>query len=227
MKRLVLLLLCMILIGFPVAAVEETPASVKQMDDLNYSFGFNLGVKLLERQVEFRAEALSEGLYDALEQKPPRLTEEAMSQLLAPEQKNSSTGDETPKNFRLPGQKYISENSSRDGVVTLASGLQYKILKVGKGKKTPELGDTVRVLYRARTIDGKEFSSTFPQGIATPEEVPVNKGLAGWREALLLMHEGDRWELTIPARLAYRDTGPMGGQTVIIDVELLEIFSGY
>jgi FKBP-type peptidyl-prolyl cis-trans isomerase FklB len=221
------LLLCMILIGFPVAAVEETPASVEQMDNINYSYGFNLGAKMLERQVEFRVDALSDGFYDALEQKPPRLTEEAMSQLLTPEQKNSSTGDETPKNFRLPGQKYISENSSRDGVVSLASGLQYKILKVGKGKKTPELVDTVLVLYRATSIEGKVFSSTFPRGIPTPQEVPVKKALAGWREALLLMHEGDRWELTIPARLAYRDVGPMSGQTVIIDLELLEIFSGY
>jgi FKBP-type peptidyl-prolyl cis-trans isomerase FklB len=227
MNRLVLLILCMILIGFPVAAVEETPASVEQMDDINYSYGFNLGAIMLERQVEFRVDALSDGLYDALEQKPPRLTEEAMSQLLTPEQKNSSTSDETPKNFRLPGQKYISENSSRDGVVSLASGLQYKILKVGKGKKTPKLVDTVLVLYRATSIEGTEFSSTFPLGIPTPEEVPVNKGVAGWREALLLMHEGDRWELTIPARLAYRDVGPMSGQTVIIDLELLEIFSGY
>ena len=300
MKRFVLLLFCLLLIGFPVAAVEETPGPVARVDDINYSygyrlgrelstadlllrpealfqalyaaldkaepelsreemtgfletlhvnssvstmeqstliadgvdaanysFGFALGERMLQRQIEFHADALSDGIYDGISQKQPRLNEELMAQLLEPAKKKGSAVDEPPKNFRLPGQKYISENSSRDGVISLASGLQYRIIKVGKGKKTPKVVDTVLVLYRATSIEGTEFSSTFPLGIPTPEEVPVNKGLAGWREALLLMHEGDQWELTIPARLAYRDVGPMSGQTVIIDLELLEIFSGY
>ena len=112
--------------------------------------------------------------------------------------------------------------------MTLSSGLQYKVLKTGNGKKQATKNDTVSVLYTMKKIDGQVVGSTYPLGVPTPEEVSVNKGIPGWIEALQLMHEGDRWELYIPQQLAYRDVGPMAGQTVIVDLELLEIFpEGY
>ena len=210
-----------------VVAVEQSVLITDDVDAANYSFGFGLGERMLQQQVEFHADALSDGIYDGISQKPPRLSEEIMAQLLIPEQNITNMADETPKRFRLPGQKYISDNSSKKGVVMTASGLQYEILKVGTGKKTPKLTDSVLIKYTAKTIHGNVFSSTFQNGNSTPEEIKVNKVIAGWKEALLLMHEGDRWLLTIPTNIAYRDTGPMGGQTIIIDLKLLDIYLGY
>ena len=227
MKIRIWLSLILLLTGLSVSAAEQKPIIADDVDAVNYSFGFSLGERMLQRQVVLQAVAFSDGLYDALGQKPPRLSEEIMAQLLVPEQNNANVVDEAPKHFRLPGQKYISDNSSKEGVVTTASGLQYEILKVGTGKKTPKLTDSVLVNYTAKTINGNVFSSTFQNGISIPEEIQVNKGIAGWKEALLMMHEGDRWLLTIPSQIAYRDTGPMGGQTVIIDLELLDIYLGY
>ncbi len=205
---------------------KAAPALYKdEIDAANYSYGYALGEKMQQQQLQFRADAISDGLYDALSQKPPHISEELMTQLL--ELAGSLAPDAgEPQGFRLPGQKYISDNSSKEGVVTLPSGLQYKIIKAGEGQVSPQKNDKVLVNYRMKTIGGKVFSSTYPLDIPTPQVLPVNKGIAGWTEALLLMHEGDQWEVTIPTRLAYRDSGPLGGQTVILELELLEIFPG-
>jgi FKBP-type peptidyl-prolyl cis-trans isomerase len=226
MKILITLSVSLLFAVFAIAAPQSSSIIHDVTDATNYSFGFDLGEKMRQQQIQFRADALSDGIYDALAQKPPRINEELMTQLLEQAAGNQVPTTTAPKAFRLPGQKYISENSSSDGVVTLPSGLQYKIIKTGDGQTTPRKNDKVLVNYRMKTINGKVFSSTYPLGIPTPEILPANQGIAGWTEALSLMHEGDEWEVTIPTRLAYRDSGPMAGQTVIVDLQLLEIIPG-
>jgi FKBP-type peptidyl-prolyl cis-trans isomerase FklB len=132
-------------------------------------------------------------------------------------------GDVRLKN-KKEGEAFLSENKSKEGVVTLESGLQYKILKAGDGKK-PSLGDTVVCHYRGTLIDGKEFANTYK--LNQPATLPVKGVLKGWKQALQLMPVGSRWQLFIPARLAYgrRAAGQKIGpnSTLIYEVELLAI----
>ena len=120
--------------------------------------------------------------------------------------------------------KYLSENKEKEGVITTESGLQYRIIKSGKGKKAKET-DQVTVHYHGKLIDGSVFDSSIERG--EPATFPVNGVIPGWVEALQLMSEGDKWELTIPSKLAYGDRGAGGiigpGATLIFEVELIKI----
>jgi FKBP-type peptidyl-prolyl cis-trans isomerase FklB len=122
------------------------------------------------------------------------------------------------------GDAFLAANKTKEGVVTLPSGLQYKILQQGTGPK-PTLNDTVVCNYRGTLIDGKEFDSSYKRG--QPETFPVNKIIKGWMEALPLMPVGSKWQLFVPPDLAYgeRSAGPDIGpnSTLIFEVELLSI----
>jgi FKBP-type peptidyl-prolyl cis-trans isomerase FklB len=125
---------------------------------------------------------------------------------------------------RIEGEKFLAENKSKEGVQTLPSGLQYKVITPGKGKK-PQITDTVTVHYRGTFIDGIEFDSSYRRG--QPASFPVNGVIRGWTEALQLMQEGAKWQLFIPPNLAYGERG--AGQaigpnaTLIFEVELISI----
>ena len=122
------------------------------------------------------------------------------------------------------GETYLKENAKKEGVKTLPSGLQYKVVKEGSGK-SPKATDTVSVHYRGTLIDGTEFDSSIKRG--EPAEFPVNRVIKGWTEALQLMKEGDKWMLYIPSHLAYGERGAGGAigpiETLIFEVELLKV----
>lgn len=124
----------------------------------------------------------------------------------------------------LSGEEFLAANAAREGVTQTASGLQYKVIGSGTGR-TPTLHDTVKVHYHGTHIDGTVFDSSVDRG--TPLEIPVAAVIPGWTEALQMMKEGDKWQLVIPAQLAYgeRGGGPKIGpdSTLVFDVELLEI----
>jgi FKBP-type peptidyl-prolyl cis-trans isomerase len=128
---------------------------------------------------------------------------------------------ESPKET---GAKFLKENAQKEGVKTLPSGLQYKVIHEGSGK-TPKATDTVTVHYRGTLINGKEFDSSYSRG--QPAEFPVNRVIAGWTEALQLMKEGSKWMLYIPSNLAYGSRGAGGDigpdETLIFEVELLKV----
>jgi FKBP-type peptidyl-prolyl cis-trans isomerase FklB len=125
---------------------------------------------------------------------------------------------------RKEGNAFLADNKSKEGVVALPSGLQYKILKAGDGPK-PTAADTVTCNYRGTLIDGKEFDSSYKRG--QPASFPVGGVIKGWTEALQLMPVGSKWQLFIPAEMAYgdRQAGPdiTPGSTLIFEVELLSI----
>ncbi len=122
------------------------------------------------------------------------------------------------------GEKFMAENKKKEGVVVLPSGLQYKILTTGNGPK-PKASDTVKCHYEGKLINGQIFDSSIRRG--EPAEFPVSGVIAGWVEALQLMPVGSKWQLYIPAELAYgthgagQSIGP--NETLIFDVELLAI----
>ncbi len=122
-------------------------------------------------------------------------------------------------------EKFLMDNKAKEGVKTLASGLQYKVLKEGTGK-TPKASDTVVTHYRGTLLDGKEFDSSYKRN--EPAEFPVGGVIKGWTEALQLMKEGDKWMLFIPPNLAYGARGTPGGpigpnETLIFEIELLKV----
>lgn len=127
-------------------------------------------------------------------------------------------------NAMQKGEEFLKENAAKEGVKTLPSGLQYKVLKEGDGK-SPKATDTVVVHYKGTLINGKEFDSSYKRG--EPAEFPVNRVIKGWTEALQLMKEGSKWMLYIPSNLAYgergagADIGP--NETLIFEVELLKV----
>jgi FKBP-type peptidyl-prolyl cis-trans isomerase FklB len=122
------------------------------------------------------------------------------------------------------GETFLAGNKKKEGVVTLPSGMQYKVMKQGSGKK-PKLTDTVTTHYKGTLIDGTEFDSSYRRG--QPVSFPVNGVIAGWTEALQLMEEGAKWQLFIPSPLAYgeKGAGPQIGPhaTLIFEVELISV----
>jgi FKBP-type peptidyl-prolyl cis-trans isomerase len=126
------------------------------------------------------------------------------------------------------GQKFLAENSKKEGVVTTASGLQYKVIKEGTGE-SPKSTDVVKVHYKGTLISGKVFDSSIDRG--EPIDLAVNRVIPGWTEALQLMKPGAKWMLYIPANLAYGENpmqgGPIGpNEALIFEVELISIVSG-
>jgi FKBP-type peptidyl-prolyl cis-trans isomerase len=134
--------------------------------------------------------------------------------------KADMTYDLTPQS----NQKFLAENARQPGVVTTASGLQYKVLTAGHGKQIHGPDDTVTVTYKGWTIDGHVFDQTEPGRTAS---FPAGRLIRGWVEALKLMHEGDKWQLVIPSKLGYgeagagADIGP--NQTLVFDMTLVSV----
>jgi len=125
---------------------------------------------------------------------------------------------------KAAGEAFLAANAKQPGVLTTASGLQYKVLKSGTGA-SPKATDTVKVDYEGRLIDGTIFDSSIQRG--QPATFPVNGVIPGWVEALQLMKVGDKWQLFVPAGLAYgaQSPGPTipPNSTLIFQVELLDI----
>jgi FKBP-type peptidyl-prolyl cis-trans isomerase FklB len=121
-------------------------------------------------------------------------------------------------------KKFLEENKKAEGVTTLPSGLQYKVLKSGTGA-TPTADDTVRTHYKGTLIDGTVFDSSYDRG--EPAEFPVGGVIKGWTEALQKMKVGDKWQLVIPSELAYGESGAGGvippHATLVFEIELLDI----
>ena len=125
---------------------------------------------------------------------------------------------------RQKGEAFLVENQKKEGVITLPSGLQYKVIEEGTGE-SPKPNDTVVTHYRGTLIDGKEFDSSYRRG--EPASFPVNRVIAGWTEALQLMKVGAKWQLFIPPELAYGERGAgraIGPNAALIfEIELVEI----
>jgi FKBP-type peptidyl-prolyl cis-trans isomerase FklB len=224
MKRLALLPFSLIAVssGFAADAPTET------RDKVSYSIGADLGGTFKKQEFDINPDMLLRGFNDAYSGGKLSLTEEEMGQVMQAwqtemrgkmEGKRKALGDKN----KTAGDTFLAANKKKEGVKTTASGLQYKILKEGKGEK-PKATDTVSTNYRGTLVDGTEFDSSYKRG--EPASFPVNAVIPGWTEALQLMPVGSKWQLYIPANLAYGDggQGPIPpNSTLIFDVELLGI----
>ena len=200
-----------------------------QKDKSSYALGMSIGTGLHRQGVAVDAAVVARGLKDAMAGGKTLMTEDEMKTVLQQlrtdvtkeqEAKAKVAGEANKKE----GETFLASNKSKEGIVALPSGLQYKILKEGTGPK-PTSGDTVSCNYSGKLINGKEFDSSYKRG--QPASFPVTGVIKGWTEALQLMPVGSKWQLFIPPDLAYgdrgagQDIGP--GETLIFEVELLSI----
>jgi FKBP-type peptidyl-prolyl cis-trans isomerase FklB len=188
----------------------------------SYAVGLNIGASLKQQPLDLDLAALFKGITDAKNGNKPLLTDDEVTAALKllREQATAKVSEANMKD----GEAFLAANKTKDGVVTTASGLQYKILTAGTGAK-PTKDDTVVCNYKGTFIDGKEFDSSYKRG--QPAEFPVGHVIPGWTEALQMMPVGSKWQLVIPANLAYGDRGAGGAigpnETLVFEVELISI----
>lgn len=198
-------------------------------DKVSYGIGLNIGKDFKEQEIDVDVNLLARGIKDSLAGSEAALTEEQMKEAFEAFQKEIAAKQEAKskalaeKNLK-DGEAYMAENGKKEGVVTLPSGLQYKVIEEGSGK-SPRASDTVTVNYRGALIDGKEFDSSIKRG--EPATFPVGGVIPGWTEALQLMKEGAKWQIVIPPGLAYGERGAMPvigpNSTLVFDVELIKV----
>ncbi len=210
-------------------AAQDASSLKDQKEKISYALGMDLASQLKRQSVEIDPAIFNQGLKDALsggkmlmtEQEARATITELQNQLRAKQAEMAKV--QADKNMK-EGEAFLAANKTKEGVVTLPSGLQYKILTAGAGTK-PTLDDTVVCNYRGTLINGTEFDSSYKRN--QPATFPVKGVIKGWTEALQLMPVGSKWQLFIPSSLAYGERGAGGdigpNATLIFEVELLSI----
>jgi FKBP-type peptidyl-prolyl cis-trans isomerase FklB len=215
----------------PAAETQNASAFKTQKDKVSYALGMNIGANLHRQSIEVDPNIVRQGLEDALAGGKTLLSEDEAHAALTELQndvrkKQQEKMQQAGEANKKEGDAFLAANKAKDGVVTLPSGLQYKILISGKGPK-PSASDSVVCNYRGTLIDGKEFDSSYKRG--QPATFPVGGVIKGWIEALQLIPVGSKWQLFVPSELAYGDRGTGAeigpNATLIFEVELLSIQS--
>jgi FKBP-type peptidyl-prolyl cis-trans isomerase FklB len=211
------------------AAAQEVPALKTEKDKLSYAMGMDLGNQLKTRSVDIDPALFARGLTDALAGGKTLLTPEEAKTFIAELQKaivvkQAAEAKAAGDRNKAEGDAFLAANKAKEGVVTLPSGIQYKVLSPGTGKQ-PTIDDTVVCQYRGTLIDGKEFDSSYKRG--QPATFPVKGVIKGWTEVLQLMPVGSKWQVFIPPALAYgergagADIGP--NAALVFEIELVAI----
>ncbi len=209
------------------AASNSTPLT-NEIDKLSYSIGADLGKNFKQQGIDINPDAMAKGMQDGMSGKL-QMTDEQMKEVLTNFQKNlmakrTEAHQKKAMENKAKGENFLKENKAREGIVTLPSGLQYKVLEKGTGAK-PSKDDSVTVEYTGRLIDGKVFDSTEKTG--KPATFKVSQVIPGWTEALQLMPAGSTWEIFVPANLAYGERsvgGPIGpNETLIFKIHLISV----
>jgi FKBP-type peptidyl-prolyl cis-trans isomerase len=200
-------------------------------DKASYAIGMNIGQNLRKQSEVIDATVVQRGMKDALAGDKTLMTEEEakaalMTLQVSMRKKQEEQVQQMAETNKKDGDAFLAENKTKAGVVTLPSGLQYKILSEGTGPK-PTAADSVICNYKGTLLDGTEFDSSAKHG--GPATFPVTGVIKGWTEALQLMPVGSKWQLFVPSDLAYGQRGAGGGiapnSTLIFEVELVSIKS--
>ena len=223
MKRFIVIVSASLL-ALPLFGQDKSPQLKDQKDKVSYSIGMQIGFNLGRQKVDVNPDILAAGIKDAIAGKP-QLTPDQVKDIMAQfekdmEEKQKQLGEKN----KADGAKFLEDNKKKPGVKTTASGLQYKVEKEGTGPQ-PKATDMVTVNYRGTLIDGTEFDSSFKRN--QPATFPVSGVIKGWTEALQLMKKGAKYQLFIPANLAYgeRAMGPdiAPNSTLVFDVDLVDV----
>ena len=201
-----------------------------QKDKASYAIGLNIGRSMQKDSVDIDPNILLRGMKDGLAGAKPLLTDDEAKATMVAFQADLRKKQEVKMQAlseanKTQGEAFLAENKTKEGIVTLPSGLQYKILTEGTGPK-PAATDTVVCNYKGTLLDNTEFDSSYKRG--QPATFPVSGVIKGWTEALQLMPVGSKWQLFIPSELAYGARGGPGGgigpnATLVFEVELMSI----
>jgi FKBP-type peptidyl-prolyl cis-trans isomerase FklB len=233
MRRLAIgaLLLSVFAISSPVVGQDKEPVEPPPAEkappaspaDRSYALGVDIGRSLKNGGIEVELAEVVKGLTDALTGKKARLTDEQLTAALQQVQRDAETRAITK--WKKENEDFLVANKEKEGVKTTKSGLQYKVLKAGKGKVSPKKTDTVNTHYHGTLINEIVFDSSVRRG--EPVAFRVDGVIAGWTEALQMMKVGDKWQLFVPSELAYGEEGRGNAiaphSTLIFEVELLAI----
>jgi len=225
-----------VLLGCAGMMVGQLQAADVVLDDdkkkFSYTLGYQIGQNLARQGVALDADAAAKAVHDAFSGKPPVLAVDEMKAVVDRIQAQAKKKQAEFKKARdklapanlAAGEKFLAENGKKDGVKTLDSGLQYKVMIKGDGQ-SPKASDTVVAHYEGRLINGNVFDSSIKRG--SPAEFPVKGVIPGWQEILKLMPTGSKWQVYIPSKLAYGENGAGGSigpnETLIFDIELISI----
>jgi FKBP-type peptidyl-prolyl cis-trans isomerase FklB len=216
-------------LGAMQAIAGEAPGLKTEKDKLSYSIGVDMGRNFKRQEIDVDPEVLMRGFKDSYQGSKLSLSDEEMQKITGEYQvklreKQAGAMKKAAETNQKEGEAFLAANAKKEGVITLPSGLQYKVIKKGDGA-IPKADDKVKCNYRGTLIDGTEFDSSYK--IGKPVSFNVGGVIAGWTEALKMMPVGSKWQLFIPSKLAY---GPRGaGQKIgpnaalIFDIELLGI----
>jgi len=210
------------------ASAQEPAALKTQTDKVSYGIGVGAARNLKRQGIEVDVDVLVKGLRDELSGAKLLMTEDDLRATMTAfqaemKQKQEQATKTAAENNKKKGDAFLAEYKTKEGVVTLPSGLEYKVLKAGEGKMPTE-ADTVECQFRATLLDGTDFDSSYRAG--KPVTFEVKAAIPGWREALKLMPVGSKWQLVVPPQLAYgeRGAGAIGpNSTLVFEVELIAI----
>lgn len=214
-----------------VCCAEEQPVQNNPKEKESYSVGYSFGRLIKGQGVAYDLEQLVAGTRDAYGGKGSRISEEEMKSILKELEKKifisvQKQYQENGVRNQEAGRAFLAENRTKAGVKTLPSGIQYKVLREGTGP-SPKAADLVTVHFRGALIDGTEFDSSYRRG--EPQSVHVQEVMPAWTEPLQLMQVGSKWQIFVPAELAYGKR-PFGripsNSTLIFEIELLNIENG-
>ena len=211
------------------AATPANAALPDQKSKVSYALGMNMGSSLRRQSIDVDLNLVSQGLKDSIGGSTTLLTDEEAHATLVQLQgelkaKQDAKMKEAGEANKKTGEAFLAANKTKPGVVTLPSGLQYKIMTPGTGAK-PTASDTVVCNYKGTLIDGTEFDSSYKRG--QPATFPVSGVIKGWTEVLQLMPAGSKWQVFIPSELGYGERGAGGNigpdSTLIFEIELVSI----
>jgi len=202
------------------------------MDKLSYALGLGIGRQLLQMgATELSIDDFADAIKDIVGGKQPKVADAEAQRLVQEffdeqEKKHAAMAAEAGKHAKAEGEAYLKENAKKEGVVTLPSGLQYKVIKEGNGKR-PKATDKVKCHYEGMLVDGTLFDSSLQRG--EPATFPLNQVISGWTEGLQLMQEGAKYRFFIPYHLGYGEHGAGAAippfAALIFDVELIAVES--
>ncbi|HVK37781.1 MAG TPA: FKBP-type peptidyl-prolyl cis-trans isomerase [Candidatus Kapabacteria bacterium] len=228
MRIVVVAAFCLVLAACQEGAGGGSASLKTQLDSVSYAVGLNLGAQTIQDSIMLNGDAILAGLRDAKDTTKALLNSAQIQQVMMSFQQkvmaDKARRDSVSALSNLAtGEKFLAENKTKEGVVALPSGVQYKVIKDGTGAM-PAATDTVVVHYTGKLIDGKVFDSSVER--KEPVTFALNTVIPGWTEALQKMKVGSKWQIYIPSNLAYgaQSAGQIpGNSTLIFDVELLDI----
>jgi FKBP-type peptidyl-prolyl cis-trans isomerase FklB len=214
-------------------ALEMSPLLKDQGQQISYAAGMRLAKTLRKQSVEVDPDLVRQGLKDVLAGGPTLMDDDQVQTALMKVETDLNITEAVLEKKKLAeknkseAENFLAENKKKDGVVTLPSGLQYKVVKAGEGKKPAGL-DVAVCQYRATLADGTEFDNSYKRKDGGPVSFPLRSVIKGWQEALTLMPAGSKWELYVPPDLAYGERGVPKAKippnaALIFDVELLSV----